>query len=850
MDKSLYAAPLGIDEMEDESAIEIEIVNPEGVKIGMDGMEIELEAGDEGKEGEEFDSNLAEFMDDGELEELAGDLMGDIEGDINSRKEWVEMFVKGLDVLGMKYEERTEPWLGACGVFSTVLTEAAVRFQSETIIETFPAQGPVKTEIIGAIDKLKEQAAERVKDDMNYQLTEVMSEYRPEHERMLFNLGLAGSAFKKVYYDPALGRQTSVFIPAEDIVIPYGSSGARTAERVTHIMRKTKNDIKKLQVAGFYRGVELGEPAQVHTDVEKKKAEGEGYTLTDDDRYQIYEVQVDYNLPGYEDEDEIALPYIISIDKGTNKVLSIYRNWEEEDTLKLKRQHFVQYDYIPGFGAYGFGFIHLIGGYARAGTSLIRQLIDAGTLSNLPGGLKTRGLRIKDDDTPINPGEFRDMDVPSGSIRDNIMPLPYKEPSQVLAGLLDKITEEGRRLGSVADMKVSDMSANAPVGTTLAILERQLKTMSAVQARVHYSMKQEFKLLKNIIRDYAPTEYEYDPASGDRMAKQSDYDAVDVIPVSDPNSATMAQRIMQYQAVIQLAQQAPQIYDLPQLHRQMIEVLGIKNADKLVPTVDDQNPKDPISENMGFLKGEPTKAFIYQDQDAHIAAHTSFMKDPMIAAQMGQNPHAQTMMAAIQAHIAEHLAFSYRRKIEEQMGVPLPPPGEQLPEQVEVQLSQLVAQASTQLLNANVAQAQQAQAQQMQQDPLVQMQQAELQIKAKDAETKLLKARGDLQLKAEELSLKARESAARTGEDPQMAAMRMQQEIMQAQELHALEVANQQQQQQVQAQQAQQAMAQQQQAHQQKMAHGGQVHGQKLAHAQEAARRAAMQTNKPVKKDE
>ncbi len=850
MDKSLYAAPLGIDEMEDESAIEIEIVNPEGVKIGMDGMEIELEAGDEGKEGEEFDSNLAEFMDDGELEELAGDLMGDIEGDINSRKEWVEMFVKGLDVLGMKYEERTEPWLGACGVFSTVLTEAAVRFQSETIIETFPAQGPVKTEIIGAIDKLKEQAAERVKDDMNYQLTEVMSEYRPEHERMLFNLGLAGSAFKKVYYDPALGRQTSVFIPAEDIVIPYGSSGARTAERVTHIMRKTKNDIKKLQVAGFYRGVELGEPAQVHTDVEKKKAEGEGYTLTDDDRYQIYEVQVDYNLPGYEDEDEIALPYIISIDKGTNKVLSIYRNWEEEDTLKLKRQHFVQYDYIPGFGAYGFGFIHLIGGYARAGTSLIRQLIDAGTLSNLPGGLKTRGLRIKDDDTPINPGEFRDMDVPSGSIRDNIMPLPYKEPSQVLAGLLDKITEEGRRLGSVADMKVSDMSANAPVGTTLAILERQLKTMSAVQARVHYSMKQEFKLLKNIIRDYAPTEYEYDPASGDRMAKQSDYDAVDVIPVSDPNSATMAQRIMQYQAVIQLAQQAPQIYDLPQLHRQMIEVLGIKNADKLVPTVDDQNPKDPISENMGFLKGEPTKAFIYQDQDAHIAAHTSFMKDPMIAAQMGQNPQAQTMMAAIQAHIAEHLAFSYRRKIEEQMGVPLPPPGEQLPEQVEVQLSQLVAQASTQLLNANVAQARQAQAQQMQQDPLVQMQQAELQIKAKDAETKLLKARGDLQLKAEELSLKARESAARTGEDPQMAAMRMQQEIMQAQELHALEVANQQQQQQVQAQQAQQAMAQQQQAHQQKMAHGGQVHGQKLAHAQEAARRAAMQTNKPVKKDE
>jgi hypothetical protein len=826
IDKSLYAAPLGMEEeLGGMSDIEIEIVNPEGVTIGMDGLEIEIEPGED-NEGEEFDSNLAEFMDEGELQKVAEDIMGDVESDINSRKEWVEMFVKGLDVLGMKYEERTEPWLGACGVFSTVLTEAAVRFQSETIIETFPAQGPVKTEIIGAIDKLKEQAAERVREDMNYQLTEVMSEYRPEHERMLFNLGLAGSAFKKVYFDPSLGRQTSVFIPAEDIIIPYGSSGARTAERVSHIMRKTKNDIKKLQVAGFYRDVELGEPAQIHTDVEKKKAEGEGYSLTDDDRYQVYEIQIDYNLPGYEDEDEIALPYIISIDKGTNKILSIYRNWEEEDTLKLKRQHFVQYDYIPGFGAYGFGFIHLIGGYARAGTSLIRQLIDAGTLSNLPGGLKTRGLRIKDDDTPINPGEFRDMDVPSGSIRDNIMPLPYKEPSQVLAGLLDKITEEGRRLGSVADMKVSDMSANAPVGTTLAILERQLKTMSAVQARVHYSMKQEFKLLKNIIRDYAPTEYDYDPASGDRMAKQSDYDAVDVIPVSDPNSATMAQRIMQYQAVIQLAQQAPQIYDLPQLHRQMIEVLGIKNADKLVPTEDDEKPKDPISENMGFLKGEPTRAFIYQDQDAHIAVHTTFMKDPMIAAQMGQNPMAQQMMAAIQAHIAEHLAFSYRRKIEEQMGVPLPPPGEQLPEQVEVQLSQLVAAASAQLLNTNMAQAQQQQAQQMAQDPLVQMQQAEIKIKEQEAKIKELKVRGDLQIKAEELGLKAREGAAKMGEDPNMAAMRTQQEIIQAQELHALEVANQ-----------QQAQQQQQQMHQQKMGQGDEQHKlammQKMMQAQQ-----------------
>jgi hypothetical protein len=808
---SLAQVPLGLSDLTDSPSmgpdIEIEIVNPEGVRIDMDGIEIELDV-DEDDDKEEFDSNLADFMDSSELKKIAGDIMGDIDGDIASRKDWVDMFVKGLDVLGMKYEERTEPWSGACGVYSTVLTEAAVRFQSETIIETFPAQGPVKTEIIGAIDKLKEQSAKRVKEDMNYQLTEVMSEYRPEHERMLFNLGLAGSAFKKVYYDTSLGRQTSVFIPAEDIVIPYGSSGARTAERVTHVMRKTKNDIKKLQVAGFYRDVDLGEPTNVHTDVEKKKADEQGYSLTDDDRYQIYETQIDYNLPGYEDEDEIALPYIISIDRGTNEILSIYRNWEEDDELKIKRQHFVQYDYIPGFGAYGFGFIHLIGGYARAGTSLIRQLVDSGTLSNLPGGLKTRGLRIKGDDTPIAPGEFRDVDIPSGSVRDNIMMLPYKEPSQVLMALLNQITEEGRRLGSVADMKISDMSANSPVGTTLAILERQLKTMSAVQARVHFSMKQEFKLLKNIIRDYAPQEYEYDPENSNRKAKQADYDMVEVIPVSDPNSSTMAQRIMQYQAVIQLAQGAPQIYNLPMLHRQMIEVLGIKNAEKLVPMADSENPKDPISENMGFLKGEPTKAFMYQDHDAHIAVHTTFMKDPMIAAQMGQNPMAQQMTAAIQAHLSDHLSFLYRRKIEEQLGVPLPPPGEQLPESIEVELSRLTAQAATQLLQTNMAQAQQQQAQQQAQDPLVQMQQAEMQLKAQEIKVKELKVRGDLQLKAEELSLKARESAAKTGEDPNMAAMRMQQEIMQAQELHALEVANQQQQQQLQAQQAQQKMGQ------------------------------------------
>ena len=792
MEKSLYAAPQGLDEMGDESAIEIEIENPDGVKIGIDGIEIDLMPEEEGDEVA-FDDNLAEHMGEDELGKIGSDIMAMVETDISGRKDWTEMYVKGLEVLGMKYEERTEPWNGACGVFSTILTEAAVRFQSETIIETFPAQGPVKTQIIGAIDQMKEEAAKRVKDDMNYRLTEEMPEYRPEHERMLFNLGLIGSAFKKVYYDPSLGRQTSVFIPAEDVIIPYGSSGARTAERVTHVMRKTENDVKKLQVAGFYRDVELGEPVQTHTDVEKKKADEQGYSLSDDDRYQFCEIQIDYDLPGFEDKDGIALPYIITIDKGTNKVLSIYRNYKEGDDLKLKRDHFVQYDYVPGFGAYGFGYIHLIGGYARAGTSLIRQLVDAGTLSNLPGGLKSRGLRIKGDDTPIAPGEWRDVDVPSGAVRDNIMPLPYKEPSQVLAALLERITEEGRRLGSIADMKISDMGANAPVGTTLALLERQLKTMSAVQARVHYSMKQEFKLLKSIIRDYAPAEYEYDPQYGDKRAKQADYDLVEVIPVSDPNSSTMAQRIMQYQAVIQLAQGAPQIYDLPQLHRQMIEVLGIRNADKLVPVAEDQKPRDPISENMSLLKGTPVKAFIYQDQEAHIAAHTSFLQDPMIAKQMGQNPMAQQMAAAAQAHIAEHLAFLYRKKIEEQMGVPLPAPDEPLPEQVELQLSQLVAQASAQLMQKNVQQAQQEQAQQQMQDPIMQMQQQELQIKMQDAQIKAQKVQGDLAIRGQELQLKAQEAASRQGENPEMAAAKMQQEMIMERQMHEQEMVQRQQ---------------------------------------------------------
>lgn len=755
-DKAVYQAPMGLD---DSRGVSIEIEDPESVTIDTGDVEITLEP--ENDYGGDFDSNLAEILDEGELSTISSDLMELVDADISSRKDWAETFVKGLEVLGMNYEERTQPWNGACGVFSTILTEAAIKFQAESIMETFPAQGPVKTEIIGAIDKMKEDAAQRVRDDMNFKLTEEMPEYRPEHERMLYSLGLSGSAFKKVYYDPAMGRQVALYIPAEDVIVPYGASNLNNAERVTHVMRKTKNEIKKLQVSGFYRDIDLGDPVNIMTDIEKKKAEQQGYKASDDNRYQILEIHTDLDIEGFEDVDKdgeptgIALPYVVTIDRGTGDVLAIYRNWLEDDDQKAKRQHFVDYCYIPGFGFYGMGLIHVIGGYARAGTSLIRQLVDAGTLSNLPGGLKSRGMRIKGDDTPIAPGEFRDVDVPSGAIKDNVMALPYKEPSATLLTLLNQITEEGRRLGSISDMKISDMSSQAPVGTTLAILERTLKTMGAVQARVHYSMKQEFKLLKGIIRDYAPSEYEYDPQGGNRKAKQSDYDIVEVIPVSDPNSSTMAQRIMQYQAVIQLAAQAPQIYNLPQLHRQMIEVLGIKNAEKLVPVDDDQTPRDPVSENMAFLNGKPTQAFIYQDHDAHIAAHTSFMQDPMIAQTIGQNPMAQKIQAAAMSHIAEHLAFQYRRKIEEQIGVPLPPPDQKLPEDIEVQVSRLVADGAKQLLQANQAQAQQAQAQQQAQDPMVQMQQQELQIKQADVQRKTQKDQTDAQIAQARLNIES-----------------------------------------------------------------------------------------------
>ena len=753
IEKGLYSAPMGIDEdlPKEGGELEIEIVNPDMVTLDDGSVEITLIPGKD--VDDDFNANLAEEMDEGDLQSLASELLGLVDADVNSRKDWADTYVKGLDVLGFKYEERTEPWQDACGVYSTVLAEAAIRFQAEAMSETFPAAGPVKTQIIGKLTKEKEEAAERVQADMNYQLTDLMVEYRPEHERALYSLGLAGSAFKKVYYDPNLGRQVSIYIPAEDVIVPYGESHIESAERVTHIMRKTKNEIKKLQANGFYRDIDLGEPVTFHTDIEERKAEEGGFTLSEDNRYALCEIHIDYVIEGIDDEDDLAKPYVITIDRSTSEVLAIRRNWNPDDELKLKRQHFVHYVYVPGFGFYGMGLIHIIGGYARAGTSIIRQLVDAGTLSNLPGGLKSRGLRVKGDDTPIAPGEFRDVDVPSGSIKDNIMTMPYKEPSQVLLSLLNQITTEGRRLGAISDMNISDMSANAPVGTTLALLERTLKPMAAVQSRVHYAMKQEFKLLKSIIADYAPTEYDYQPDKGEARARQRDFELVDVIPVSDPNSSTMAQRVVQYQAVLQMAQQAPQIYDLPQLHRQMIDVLGIKNADKLVPTTEDQKPRDPVSENMAVLVGKPVKAFIYQDQDAHIATHQSFMQDPMIAQTIGQNPMAQQLMASLQAHIAEHLAFKYRKQIEERLGAPLPLPDENLPEEIEIQLARLVADAGKQLTQIHQQEAAQQQAQQQQQDPLFQLQQAEVQIKQSDVQRKTQKDQADIELANQKLEL-------------------------------------------------------------------------------------------------
>jgi len=749
IEKSLYQAPQGIESLaQDEEPMEIEIIDPEAVNIKLDGLEISLSQ-DEGDEN--FDNNLVEEMSPSVAASLAGDLSYDISQDLASRKDWEKAYTEGLKLLGLHIEDRTEPWDGACGVFHPLITEAVVRFQAEIVTETFPAAGPVRAKIIGKETPEVIEKSINIEDDMNYELTENMKEFRPEHERMMWSLPAVGSTFKKTYYDPGLGRPVSMFVPAEDIILPYGTTDMDTAHRVTHVMRKTKNDILKLQKAGFYLDIELPDPQRSRDDIQKAKDKETGFSDLNDDRYTLYEVHVDLDLEGFEDEDEdgptgIMLPYVVTLIKGTHEILSIRRNWKEGDDLKLKRQHFVHYQYIPGFGAYGFGLFHLIGGYAKSATSIMRQLVDAGTLSNLPGGLKSRGLRIKGDDTPIAPGEFRDVDLASGSIRDSILPLPYKEPSAVLAGLLGTIVEEGRRFAATADMQISDMSGQAPVGTTLALLERQLKVLTAVQARTHFSLKQELKLIKNLIRDYTDPDYTYDPEYGGRKSKKEDYDLVDIIPVSDPNAATMSQRVVQYQAVIQMAQMAPQIYDLPQLHRSMLDVLGIKNAEKLVPLPDDQKPTDPISENQAALKGKPLKAFLYQNHQAHIQIHQGLMQDPTIAAAIGQNPQAQQITAALQAHIAEHVGFMYRQQVEQQLGMSMPAEDEKLPQQIEYAMSDMMAKAAQQVMQQHQAAASQQQAQQQAQDPLIQLQQQELQIRQQEVQIKQQKLQQDMQL--------------------------------------------------------------------------------------------------------
>ena len=776
VDKGLYQAPQGMEELGNiEPDLEIEIVDPEEVNINIGGTEINIDP--DRMDDDEFNKNLAEECDEDLLEKLAGDLVEDFSGDVTSRKDWLDTYVEGLELLGLKLEDRSEPWEGACNVYHPLMTETLVKFQAETMTETFPASGPVKTQIIGKETDENQDAAARVQENMNYQLTEQMTEYRPEHERMLWGLGLAGNAFKKVYYDPNLERQVSMYIPAEDLVVPYGASDLETAERVTHVMRKTQNDLRKLQVAEFYRDVDLGEPTYDLDDVEKKIAEKMGFSASTDSRFKILEMHVDLDLEGYEDEQDgeqtgIALPYVVTIEKSTNTILAIRRNWSQDDKTKQKRQHFVHYGYVPGFGFYHFGLIHLIGAFAKSGTMILRQLVDAGTLSNLPGGFKSRGLRIKGDDTPISPAEFRDVDIPSGSIRDNILPLPYKEPSQVLNQLMNQIIEEGRRFASAADLKVSDMSANAPVGTTLAILERTLKVMSAVQSRIHYAMRQEFKLIKNIIRDYTDDEYGYTPAKGSKDAKQADYDQCEVIPVSDPNAATMSQKVVQYQAVMQLAQQNPDIYDMVELNRQMLDVLGVKNKEKLIPEKDNMKPKNPVSENMDIINSKPVKAFIYQDSEAHIKTHMAFIKDPIVGEMIGQSPNATKIYSAMEAHVAEHIAFAYRQRLEEELGAPLPPPEETLPEDVEVELSRLVAKSGEQLLQKNIAEAKQKEVAQQQQDPLLQMQQKELEIKQMEAQAKAKKMNEDsaldqarLQLEKAKMESQERIAGAKMGAD-------------------------------------------------------------------------------------
>ena len=766
IDKALYEAPQGLASIEQAPPVEIEIEDPESVKINMDGLEIDIE---KAQDDEEFNKNLAEDLTAGELALLSGDLVGDFEADVDSRKDWIQTYVDGLELLGLKIEERSEPWDGACGVYHPILAEAVTKFQSETIMETFPASGPVKGEIVGKETKEKKDAMERVVADMNYELTEVMQEYRSEHERMLWGTALSGNGFKKVYVDPGLDRQVSMYVPSEDLVMPYGASNIETAERVTHVMRKTENELKRLQMAGFYLDVELGAPENTLDEVEKKIAEKLGFRASTDNRYKLLEMHVDLDLPGYEHTDDkgkptgLALPYVVTIEKGTGTVLAIRRNWDPEDETYQKRQHFVHYPYIPGFGIYAFGLIHLIGGFAKSGTSILRQLVDAGSLANLPGGFKTRGLRVKGDDTPIAPGEFRDVDVPSGTMKDNIMPLPYKEPSQTLIQLLNQIIDEGRRFAAAGDLKVSDMSANSPVGTTLAILERTLKVMSAIQARMHFAMKNELKLLKSIIADYAPADYSYEPSVGSRKARKSDYSMVNIIPVSDPNAATMSQKVVQYQAVLQLSQTAPQLYNLPYLHRQMLEVIGIKNAEKLVPLPDDMKPEDPVTENMNALKNKPLKAFSYQDHEAHIRIHMAAINDPKIKQVIGQNPQAPMILQALQAHITEHVGMEYKRQMEQQMGISIPDsedPDQGLTQEQETMITRMAVPAAQNILNQNQTAVAAQQAQQAAQDPVIQMQMKELQLKAQEIDIKMKKMQIEASAKADQIEIEKQRIAA------------------------------------------------------------------------------------------
>jgi hypothetical protein len=747
------------DEQSPSEEIEIQIVNPDAVSVETpDGGAIVIlgpEMSDKIAPG--FGANLAEHLAKEDLASISYKLLEEFDNDLGSRKDWERTYRKGLDLLGLKIEERSSPWPGACGVFHPILSEAAVRFQSQAIMETFPAGGPVKTKIVGTPTIEKEKQALRIKEDLNYFLTEKMSEYRSEHERLLFSLPLAGCGFKKVYFDPSLNRPVAMYVPAEDMVVPYGATDLQSCPRYAHVMKKFKNDVRKLQVSGFYRDIDLPEPTPEQSDIQKSKDELTGEDqLVNDNRHTLIEFHVDYDLPEFEDEEDgeptgIALPYVITLDKQSGEVLSIYRNWRQDDDRKLKRLHFVPYDYIPGFGFYSFGLIHLIGGIAKSATSILRQLVDAGTLSNLPAGLKARGLRIKGDSTPLMPGEFRDVDVPSGAIKDAITFMPYKEPSQVLSALLGNMVEEGRRFASIADLQIGDANEQAPVGTTLALMERAMKVMSAVQARLHASMKKELDLLVDIIKHHMEGPYEYETDAG--ATRTQDYDdRVDVFPVTDPNAASLSQRVVQYQAALQLASQAPQMYDLPELHRQMLAVLGLNDIEKIIPDTKDQKPKDPVSENMDILAGKPVKAFLYQDHEAHIQVHMAAMQDPKIMQLVGQSPMASTIQAAAAAHLNEHIGFQYRKEIEKQLGVDMPPMDQELPPDVEVSLSRLTAEAASKLLQKDQSEAQQQQAQQQMQDPVLQMQMQELQNQKDELALKAKKIDADIAAKQQQLN--------------------------------------------------------------------------------------------------